>query len=49
MKIQVSNLLKHKVFNVGISGSWGKDKFVSIALGFISIYLYKEEKKNEQN
>jgi hypothetical protein len=49
MKLQFSFLLKHKVFNLGISGSWGKEKFVSIALGFISIYLYKEEKKNAQN
>jgi hypothetical protein len=47
MKVQVSNLLKHKVVSVGISWAWGKDKFVSLALGFISIYLYKEENKNE--
>lgn len=50
MKLQVRNLWKSGVFNIGLAITWTKEvQFAALGLGFVSIFLYKPEKENDHD
>lgn len=48
MKVQIKNLMKHRIFNVGLVIA-PKEKFVSLGLGIVSIFIFIPEEENNDD